>query len=48
MVEPDRLQMTIWYHAGNMRFASRITKARIHTQVNVPFYCLFIDHVTLS
>ena len=39
-VQPDRPQMTIWYGAEEMRFACRVTKARIQT--HTPAYLITI------
>ena len=46
MVEPDRLQVTIYCSIENMQFACWITKARIHTPALIIFntYCFIINY----
>jgi len=38
MVDTDRPQMTIYYGTERMRFACRVTKARIQTSLDVTLY----------
>ena len=40
MVKPDRPQMKIKYGAEKVRFASRMTKARIHPHTHNIYYLL--------